>query len=422
MDYFLLDEHSGELRTAKPLDREALPDGAGIMKLTVRVSIRQDFNFNKNLIKNFCLPFQAREVVNGVPSNDPMESSTATVTITIRDVNDSPPTFNNKEYEVSLPENTATGTPLALDMNVTDHDVGINSKFSLRLEDVSEVFEVEPKLVTGFSQVHIRVANGSLDYENPNQRKFIVLVIAEETDTNPKLSSTATITVSVLDVNDNKPMFEQESYSASVSESALPGQYITTITAKDMDSGNFGDAGLRYSLSGNGAELFHVNEKTGVVTLADCSKFNESSVETARHKRQYEDMTSYLMSSRNSDENNDADYEYRLLKTADAIDVNNELMPETSSLPKTCLDFETENTYFLSYKATDDEGRGTNSVVSLRISVTDANDSPPVCESPYYRASVDEGSRVFEAPLIVKARDADTVSDITYRYITTFFM
>lgn len=39
MDYFLLDEHTGELRTAKPLDREALPDGAGIMKLTVRVCI-----------------------------------------------------------------------------------------------------------------------------------------------------------------------------------------------------------------------------------------------------------------------------------------------------------------------------------------------------------------------------------------------
>ncbi|KAM7364223.1 cadherin 87A isoform 3-T5 [Cochliomyia hominivorax] len=397
MDYFLLDEHTGELRTAKPLDREALPDGAGIIKLIVR----------------------AREVVNGVPSNDPMESSNATVTITIRDVNDSPPTFNSKEYEVSLPENTATGTPLALDMNVTDRDVGINSKFSLRLEDVSEVFEVEPQLVTGFSQVHIRVANGSLDYENPNQRKFIVLVIAEETDTNPKLSSTATIRVTVLDVNDNKPIFEQESYSASVSESALPGQYITTITAKDMDSGNFGDAGLRYSLSGNGAELFHVDEKTGVVTLADCHKIKDSPTDNNRRKRQYDDMTSYLMSARDEDESNDTDYEYRLLNPNNSGDVNNELMPDpsTSSLTKTCLDYETETTYFLSYKATDDEGRGTNSVVSLRISVTDANDSPPVCESPHYRASVDEGSKVFEAPLIVKARDSDTVSDITYKIV-----
>jgi len=206
-DYFLLDAQTGELRTAKPLDREALEDSTGIISLVIR----------------------ARELVNGVPSDDPLTSATAKATVTIRDVNDSPPVFNHKEYSVSLLENTLPGTPLALDMSVSDADVGINSKFALRLDDVSGVFDVEPKLVTGYSQVNIRVANGTLDYENPNQRKFIVLVVAEETDTNPRLSSTATITVSVLDANDNKPVFEQESYSASVSEAALPGQYIATI-------------------------------------------------------------------------------------------------------------------------------------------------------------------------------------------------
>lgn len=53
---------------------------------------------------------------------------------------------------------------------------GQNSVFGLRLEDVSGVFDIEPKLVTGSSSVSIRIANGTLDYENPNQRKFIVLV------------------------------------------------------------------------------------------------------------------------------------------------------------------------------------------------------------------------------------------------------
>lgn len=53
---------------------------------------------------------------------------------------------------------------------------GQNSIFALRLDDVSGVFDVEPKLVTGSSPVSIRIANGTLDYENPNQRKFIVLV------------------------------------------------------------------------------------------------------------------------------------------------------------------------------------------------------------------------------------------------------
>jgi hypothetical protein len=46
----------------------------------------------------------------------------------------------------------------------------------LRLDDVTGAFEVEPTSATGSTSVSIRVANGSLDYENPNQRKFIILV------------------------------------------------------------------------------------------------------------------------------------------------------------------------------------------------------------------------------------------------------
>ncbi|XP_068152287.1 cadherin-87A [Drosophila tropicalis] len=406
-DYFLLDSHSGELRTAKPLDREALEDSTGLISLLIR----------------------AREVVNGVPSDDPLTSATAKATVTIRDVNDSPPQFNKKEYSVSLLENTPIGTPLALDMSVSDADVGINSKFALRLDDVSGVFDVEPKLVTGYSQVNIRVANGTLDYENPNQRKFIVLVIAEETDTNPKLSSTATITVSVMDANDNKPTFDQESYSATVSEAALPGQYITTITAKDVDSGSYGDAGIHYSLSGTGAELFHVNEQTGVITLANC---HEEQPQTSNRRQRRDliggdvvglaglEMLSMEAEPETREINTEPTVQYTLITQmpeATSASANDDKTASGKAMPQTCLDYETETTYFLSYKATDDNGQGQTSVVSLRISVNDANDSPPICESPLYRASVDEGSVVFDSPLVVKARDADSLSSISYKII-----
>jgi hypothetical protein len=39
MDYFLLDPKTGELRTAKPLDKEALDDSTGVINITVRVGI-----------------------------------------------------------------------------------------------------------------------------------------------------------------------------------------------------------------------------------------------------------------------------------------------------------------------------------------------------------------------------------------------
>lgn len=57
------------------------------------------------------------------PGNDSLTITTTQASITIRDVNDSPPTFNEKNYAISLPENTPPGTPLPIQMSVRDPDV-----------------------------------------------------------------------------------------------------------------------------------------------------------------------------------------------------------------------------------------------------------------------------------------------------------
>lgn len=101
-DYFLLDPENGELRTAKPLDREALENSTGVLTFGIR----------------------AMEVIDGQPSMDKSSMSVAEATITIKDVNDEPPTFNRKEYNIAIPENIVDGTPLPhLDMMVRDSDI-----------------------------------------------------------------------------------------------------------------------------------------------------------------------------------------------------------------------------------------------------------------------------------------------------------
>lgn len=52
-----------------------------------------------------------------------MTVTSTQASVTIRDVNDSPPTFDKKDYFVSLSENTPIGTPLPLEMTVHDPDV-----------------------------------------------------------------------------------------------------------------------------------------------------------------------------------------------------------------------------------------------------------------------------------------------------------
>jgi hypothetical protein len=74
----------------------------------------------------------------------------------------------------------------------------------------------------------------------------------------------------VQDVNDNVPVFQQDSFEAHVSESASAGTLVTSITASDRDSGLFGQMGLQYSLEGDGADRFAVDKKTGAITVAEC--------------------------------------------------------------------------------------------------------------------------------------------------------
>lgn len=68
---------------------------------------------------------QAYEVdASGSAASDQDSSTEAMITVTIRDVNDEPPTFNRREYRTSVPENVADGTPLGgLDIVVRDTDV-----------------------------------------------------------------------------------------------------------------------------------------------------------------------------------------------------------------------------------------------------------------------------------------------------------
>lgn len=339
MDYVLLDSVSGELRTARPIDKESIDNPEGILKFTVK----------------------AYELINGIKENDPLTMTAAQITVKILDVNDEPPKFNKREYSVEIPENIEVGSALpGLDMTVSDPDEGNNAAFSLELNDISEVFSIEPKTAIGSTPVTIRVANSSLDYEDFNQRKFIILVLAKELYTEEKLSSTATVTVTVADVNDNAPNFDQESYFATISEMATPGTLVTTITASDRDSGKFGENGIIYALTGNGASKFIVNNRTGAITVGNCNETGKPS----------------------------------------------------------CLDYETKPEYQLQFLAIDDDGKGRTSAVPLNVHLTDSNDNAPIFNQPFYRAFINEGSVKFQPELIVEATDADKTSRVRYSIIS----
>ncbi|XP_045467864.1 cadherin-87A isoform X2 [Harmonia axyridis] len=339
MNYFLLDAVTGELRTARPLDKEAIENKEGKIILTIK----------------------ACELIDGKKGNDDLTTATTQATVKIIDVNDETPSFDRREYFVEIPEDIKEGEAIpGLDMTVTDSDDENNSVYSLELQDESGLFNIQPKQGVGRTKVQIRIANASIDYENPNQRKFLIYAVAREILTDEKLSSTATITITVTDVNDHSPTFEEQSYNSTISETASPGTLVTTITANDEDGGHFGSDSILYNLEGPGSEKFSINNRTGTVTVAEC------------------------------------------------------ITPGSGI----CLDFETKSEYTLEFIATDDNGKGRRTSVPLRINLTDSNDNAPVFILPSYRVFVDEGSTTFDPEFAVVAKDADVSSIITYSIIS----
>lgn len=75
----------------------------------------------------------------------------------------------------------------------------------------------------------------------------------------------------------------------------------------------------------------------------------------------------------------------------------------------TCLDYERQKTYSLTYSATDGGGKVTS--VNIFIDVQDENDNAPQFLRREYRRTVDEGAAAFDPPLFVKVRRTTTDAD-----------
>eukprot|EP00117_Sycon_ciliatum_P002784 scpid268/ scgid7863/ Protocadherin Fat 1; Cadherin family member 7; Cadherin-related tumor suppressor homolog; Protein fat homolog; Protocadherin Fat 1, nuclear form len=182
-------------------------------------------------------------------------STSVPLSVTITDVNDNTPFFLGAPYRQSITENNGFPGTL-LQVIADDMDIGVNARLSYALlDDGNGSFALlDPSVGTV-------VIIASLDREHIAEHDLVMEVADGGT---PQLTARTTIRVSVLDVNDNSPVFQPMSILASVNETAPSSTRIATITATDTDAGAFGT--VRYDLlTGNG--LFHIDSNSGTVQL-----------------------------------------------------------------------------------------------------------------------------------------------------------
>lgn len=82
----------------------------------------------------------------------------------------------------------------------------------------------------------------------------------------PPLTSSVTLDINVLDLNDNSPVFPSSSYSVEVSEDALEGSLVLEVSASDKDEGS--NSQVVYFLSRESRGMFIVDQHTGRIITA----------------------------------------------------------------------------------------------------------------------------------------------------------
>ena len=107
----------------------------------------------------------------------------------------------------------------------------------------------------------------SLDRE---EREIYMIQVAAIDDNNPSLVSTATVTIQVVDLNDNTPVFVhpgQDNFTIGLSNRASRGHTVAVIKAVDSDAGK--NAQVGYSIEGGNASksMFNIDSTTGVLSL-----------------------------------------------------------------------------------------------------------------------------------------------------------
>ncbi|XP_046903061.1 protocadherin gamma-A11-like [Hypomesus transpacificus] len=183
---------------------------------TGEISVVGEIDFEKESIYDFSV--QAKDT-SGL-------TSFTNVIVEITDVNDNAPLISIKSLTNPIPENVLPGTEVGI-INVQDEDFGVNKQVHCSIQQ-NVPFKLNPSIKNYYSLV----TTSELDRELISDYNITITATDEGS---PPLSSSKTIHLSVSDVNDNPPVFEEQSYSAYMSENNKPGSSICSVTARDPD-------------------------------------------------------------------------------------------------------------------------------------------------------------------------------------------
>ncbi|XP_049983898.1 protocadherin alpha-7 isoform X3 [Alexandromys fortis] len=195
------------------------------------------------------------------------------VEVEVRDINDNPPVFPTTQKTLFIPESRLLDSRFPLE-GASDADVGSNALLTYRLS-TNEHFSLD--VPPNHEQVKPLglVLRKPLDREETAEMR---LLLTATDGGKPELTGTVQLLITVLDVNDNAPVFERSLYTVKLPENVPNGTLVIKVNASDLDEGANGDVMYSFSsdISPDIKSKFHMDAESGEITVVGVIDFEES--------------------------------------------------------------------------------------------------------------------------------------------------
>ncbi|XP_051275366.1 protocadherin beta-16-like [Dicentrarchus labrax] len=372
------------------------------------------------------------------------------VTVEILDVNDNAPNFQKDSMKFDISESAMIGAKFVLE-RAFDSDIGINGLQSYSLHPTDNFILKLHGQADDSKKVEM-VLQKALDREKQEQ---ISLLLTANDGGEPNMSGTVQIHVTVLDANDNSPVFTQPIYRARLQENSPRGTLLMTVNALDIDNGSNGL--VTYSISSSTVGIlnhFEIDENSGdvhVIGDVDYEKSKQYQIDIEARDQGGLSNSSKLVvdiidindnkpfidvisTSRLIPENSPSHTVIAVMTVHDPDSDDNgvvkcilgENVPfvikSTSNgfyslVTDSDLDRETASEYNITVTCSDEGVPSLSSSVTLTLQISDVNDNAPVFERSSYEAYIVENNTPGLSIFTVKARDADWNQNARISYI-----
>ncbi|XP_016128944.1 protocadherin gamma-B7-like [Sinocyclocheilus grahami] len=198
------------------------------------------------------------------------------IILQIQDINDNAPRFPNERIIFEIRESAVKGQRFRLD-EAHDKDIGQNGINGYSLSK-NEHFTLDIHDSADGGKYAELVLEKELDRE---QQQEIDMILTATDGGSPQRSGTAVIHITVLDANDNVPVFSESVYKVTLAENTPSGTEIIQVRATDADEGQNGEVIYEFSrISDKAVTLFSIDKTTGqIVVIGEIDHENEKNYE-----------------------------------------------------------------------------------------------------------------------------------------------